>query len=230
MYTALNSSRNAMQRVLIAPTLVIVALTASSCVAPFTEFQDARLAGPGRLETTAFYSATSASGEGDSQKIQDHYGVQIATGVSETVDLRLRYERVNPESQCDGFVCYSGKGVNVVGGGPKFGLVRDRLALSVPIGTAFGSGVESSQAWQAQPAILGSLIISPAVMVNAAAKAIVWLDRDTDDLLAFTLGAGLNLPSTPLWVRPEIGYLINPGEDGHALSVGMGVSVFAGHR
>ena len=49
------------------------------------------------MELTPSYSSTFFSGDGETEKAQDHFGVQFATGVSESVDLRVRYEYIEIE-------------------------------------------------------------------------------------------------------------------------------------
>jgi hypothetical protein len=156
------------------------------------------------LELTPSYSATSWSAEGESEKVQDHVGLQLATGVSEKVDLRVRYEYIDVD----------GSGVHVVGAGPKFGLVPDRVAFYVPVGTALGEDIDGGDALQVQPTALFTMPVSDQLEVTASGKALLWFDQDNDNLLAFNLGAGLSSDLSKWAIRPEGGILINPGEDG----------------
>jgi len=203
-----------------AGTIIATAMGAAGCIPPYSDFQSARLIGPGRAEITPFYSAVWDSSDGETEKLQDHFGVQVATGLATSADIRFRYERVKIE----------GDGVNVVGAGPKLALVRDHAALFVPVGTAFGEDVESSELWQAQPTLLLTATPNRSVEINGSAKALLWLNNDSDALVAFNLGLGLRPSSGQVWLRPEVGYLMNPGESGYSFHAGFGLSFVAGGR
>jgi hypothetical protein len=63
-----------------------------SCFAPvFSELQSARLAGPGNAEITPSYSRV----EGESEHVQDHFGIQAGVGIRKWLDFRIRYEYAN---------------------------------------------------------------------------------------------------------------------------------------
>jgi len=84
----------------------------AGCAAPFSDLQSARTVGKGRVEVTGSYSAVSLNSEGDSERLQDHTGVQLAIGVSDGVDLRTRYERISFHDADRG-------GINVLGFGTE---------------------------------------------------------------------------------------------------------------
>jgi hypothetical protein len=191
----------------------------SGCAAPFSDLQSARLAGPNRVEVTPSYSAVSSSDEGERESVQDHFGVQVATGVSDRVDLRARYERINLKDD--------DSGVNVLGFGPKFGLVGDRLAFYVPVGFAFGEGIEVSETFQVHPTLLLTVPVHESIELNGSVKALIPItERDIDDLIAFNFGVGLG-PDLRRWViRPEIGFLFNPGEGGHFRHLSIGLTYY----
>lgn len=178
---------------------------AIGCAPIFSDLQSAKLVGRDRLEITPSYSSVSASGE-DGGHVQDEWSLQAATGVHDRVDLRARYARV--------------EGVNVVGIGPKIGLVKDRLAFAVPIGFAFGGEVDSGETWQVHPTLIVTAPAHRHVELNAAAKVLIPLS-DGDTLVAVNAGAGLGVLDR--WaIRPEVGFLFNPGETGHFTQFSLG--------
>jgi hypothetical protein len=71
---------------------------------------------------------------------------------------------------------------------------------------------------------------APTIEVNGSAKMLVWLNGGGDTLLAFNLGIGLSPGSGSVWLRPEVGYLTNPGESRHAFHAGIGLSFTTGAR
>jgi hypothetical protein len=202
---------------------ILGALAAAACAPVFSDLQSARLAGRGRVEVTP--SASSVSSDG--VEVQHHFGLQLATGVHDRVDLRLRYEHVRVDG---GDELGGSHGVDVVGFGPKLGLVQDRLALAVPVGFAFGEDVDSGETWQIQPTLIGSLPVVKHVELTAAGKYIVPLSaEDADSLVALNIGLGLG-PADRWVVRPEVGFLWNPGEEGHFVHLSLGFSFLLGGR
>jgi hypothetical protein len=197
--------------------LVCAALAAASagCAPVFSDFQSAKLVGRERVEVTPSYSSVAVSGD-DGGHVQDELGLQIAEGVLDRVDLRGRYVRV--------------EGVNVVGLGPKIGLVKDKVALAIPVGFAFGKDVDSGQSWAVHPTLILTAPVSPSVEFTASTKALVPLSASGEDTtVAVNLGAGLGKLDS--WaIRPEIGFLFDPGKKGHYTQLGVGLTLFAGKR
>jgi hypothetical protein len=189
---------------------LVLSAVVSGCVPVFSDLQSAKLVGKGRVEATPSFSSVSGS-------VQNQAGLQLATGVHDKVDLRVRYERVMVEDE---------PGVNVLGFGPKIQLVKNYAALYVPVGFAFGGGVDSNETWAVHPTLLLTGQVHPEVEVNWAAKYLVPLSEEGgDNLLAFNLGLGLGPPKGRWTLRPEVGWLINPGEEGHYTQFSIGLSV-----
>jgi hypothetical protein len=192
---------------------LFAAVVVSACAPVFSDLQSAKLVGKGRVEATASFSTVSAA---DSGHVQDHAGLQLATGVHDLVDLRVRYERIWVEDE----------GVNVLGFGPKVQLFRNYAAFYVPVGFAFGGEVESGKTWAIHPTLLLTGQVHPNVEVNWSGKYLVPLDADGgDDLLAFNLGLGLG-PANGRWaIRPEFGWLLDPGDEGRFTQFSVGFSI-----
>jgi hypothetical protein len=189
---------------------LVLSAVVSGCVPVFSDLQSAKLVGKGRVEATPSFSSVSGS-------VQNQAGLQLATGVHDKVDLRVRYERVMVEDE---------PGVNVLGFGPKIQLVKNYAALYVPVGFAFGGGLDSNETWAVHPTLLLTGQVHPAVEVNWAAKYLVPLSEEGgDNLLAFNLGLGLGPPKGRWTLRPEVGWLIDPGEEGHYTQFSIGLSV-----
>lgn len=63
--------------------------------------------------------------------------------------------------------------------------------------------------------------------INTSAKAVIPLNReDSDVLIAFNLGAGLSRNMEKWVLRPEVGILLNPGEDGYFMHFSVGLSIY----
>ena len=198
--------------------LVLATAITTGCAPVFSDLQSARLTGPGRVEVTPSGSQLFFSDDDGTEHVENHYGVQLAAGVAEVLDLRVRYERA-PD-------------VNVLGFGPKFGLLKDKLALAVPVGFAFGQDIDSGKTWEAHPTLLATWTPDRKVELTGSAKAIVPLSGENrDTLYAVNLGLGLG-PDVSRWAfRPEVGFLWNPGESGHYTHLSLGLTFgFGGKR
>src|SRR5262249_11892156 len=153
-------------------------------------------------------SYTYVSSEGD--HVQDEYGLQLATGLADRVDLRGRYDHVRVNDE----------GVNVVALGPKVSLLKDRIAVAVPVGFAFGSGLQSSKTWEVPPTLLLTAPVDPHVELNVSGKVLVPFSEG-DTTVAFNVGFGLG--KLDRWaIRPEFGMLFDPGQSGHFSQFSIG--------
>jgi len=204
------------------PAALSLLLLFSACVPTFSDLQSARLAGPGRVEITPSASVVEyfeEDGRWDGEGVQGHLGIQLATGLSDWVDFRFRYEYVDAD--------WWEEDVHVVAVGAKFGLLRDRVAFYLPVGTGIGNGVKSGDLFQFQPTLLYTYPFNSKFELTGSGKGIVWVDRDMDDLLAFNLGAGVSKDLTKWAIRPEAGILIDPGADRRAWHWSLGFTYYA---
>ncbi len=191
----------------------------SGCAQPFSDLQSARLAGEGEIEVTGHYSSVSFDNEGTSEKMQDNLGLQLATGIADRTDLRFRYERIDVEN--------ADSGVNVIGFGPKFGIVDDMFSIFLPLGFAFGDDIDVSETWEAHPTVLLTGASNKYIELNGSGKLLVPLSADDGDaLVAFNIGLGLSSNLATWALRPEFGMMFNPGEDGHFRHFSLGLTVY----
>lgn len=200
---------------------ILPLLTIESCAPVFSDLQSARLVGEGNLELTPSYSSVSFGNDGESSSVQNHFGVQAGFGMSEKMDLRARIEYINVSNS------NGGESINatVIGVGPKFQLIEDRMAAYIPIGAGFGSNIETSQSWQMQPTLLFTFPISESIEFNPSAKYLIQFAEDAENLVAFNFGLGIGEYGRFV-IRPEFGLLYNPGEDGHYSHGSIGISLF----
>jgi hypothetical protein len=174
------------------------------------------------VEVSGHYSAVSFADDAESSKVQDNLGLQAAIGVGRLVDMRARYERISVNGE--------GEGTNVLGIGPKVAFVEDRVAFHLPVGLAFGGGIESSDTWEMHPTILLTAPLDGKLEVNGSAKMLVPLTTGRGDpLVAFNVGLGISSDLTRWALRPEFGVMFNPGESGHFQHVSLGLTIFTGN-
>lgn len=194
----------------------------AGCAAPFSDLQSAKTVGKGKAEITPSFSAVYFDDDNnDTGHIQDHLGLQAALGMSEKVDLRLRFERITVDK--DGEAPF-----NVLAFGPKIGITENTVALNLPVGFALREGTETSDTWQFHPTLLLTLISGDTLEINTSAKALVPLkgSENSDTLIAFNLGMGVSTDIEKWAIRPELGILLNPGEDGRFMHFSVGLAVY----
>jgi hypothetical protein len=185
-----------------------------SCAPVFSDLQSARLVGRGNIEVTPSFSTVSFAEDGESEGIQNHIGTQAGFGLSDKVDLRLRFEHIWLKD--DG--SYNEQ---IFGIGPKFKLKENVFALYLPFGFAFS---DISESLEFQPTLLMTLPLSPnKIDFNTSAKGILQFCDGCDALVAVNLGFALSEDLNRWAFRTEYGHLYNPGEQGHygQLSVGF---------
>jgi hypothetical protein len=195
-------------------------LVLAGCVPPFSELQSARTLSPGRTEITVHGTGVTSRFEGESAAEQMEFGVLAGYGVTDAIELRARYISVSPE---DG-----DQSINVLGFGPKVRLARDRAALFMPVGFAFGGDVNASDTFQFHPTLLLTLPVNRHVEINGSTKALVPLSGGSDVLAAVNLGLGLSSNLERWAIRPEFGVLFNPGESGTYRQFSLGFSFLPG--
>ena len=196
-----------------------------SCFAPvFSDLQNAKLLGPGKIEVTPSFSTVSYSSEGESGHLQNHFGIQGGVGIFSLMDFRLRYEYINVDTNGgDPFHA------NILGFGPKFKLIKDVMAFYVPVGFAFSEDIETADTWQVHPTLLTTLRLNKYIEFNPSAKILIPFKSEQSTLVAFNLGIGLSADLDRWAVRPEIGFLLNPGESGYYWHLSLGFSLLL-HR
>jgi hypothetical protein len=200
--------------------LIGVAALLAACAPVFSDLQSARLVGPGKIEATPGFSSVSVMDEGQTEHIQNHFGIQAGVGVLSFLDFRLRYERVIVDGNgSDSF------GLNVFGFGPKIGLLKDRIAFYVPVGFAFGEDIEVSETWEIHPTLIATIPFSRSIELNPSAKVLIPFKGERDTLVAFNLGAALGKDVRKWAIRPEVGLCFNPGEGGYFWQVSLGFSL-----
>lgn len=196
------SVRNALALLALAAALAFSA----GCVAPFSDLQSAKLLGKGNFEVTPGFSTVSASDEGETGHLQNNIGAQLGYGVTNFLDLRLRYEYVYATVEDEGEETIS---ANVLAFGPKFRVAKDWLALYIPIGFGFGGDLASedvSETWQIHPTLLATVPLGKYLEINPSAKIMIPFTKDAfETLWAFNLGLAVSTDVSKWALRPEIG-------------------------
>jgi len=194
-------------------TIFILAL---GCAPTFSEMQSARTVGKNNIEITPTISAVESSQA--SGNVQNHYGLQAAYGLSEKLDLRVRYERIVYDDENGQNI-----GTNILGFGPKYSFIKNKVTGYLPLGRALGNNSENT--WQLQPTLLlTQAIIDNKLNATLSPKYLLRLCSMCDDLVAFNIGFSISSDLNKWSVRPEYGMLFNPGSEGHFRQFSVGLS------
>jgi hypothetical protein len=187
---------------------------------PAANVQDARIVGDRGVRVTAHWSGLHASGDGGGEKLGDEFGVLLGVGVGDATELQLRVERLEPSGGEDGYQFLSF--------GPKFGLMKDRLALLIPSGVYLGGGIEPLETFQIQPAFLETVLLSPQFELNASQRLILPFNPDLFTWLNLGFGVGLSTDLDRWAILPEISYSISLDGQEPILSYGVALVMFSG--
>ncbi|MCB0301244.1 MAG: hypothetical protein KDE52_14400 [Calditrichaeota bacterium] len=200
------------------PALMIGALllTLLNCAPVFSDLQSARMVEKDKVEITPSYSSISFSEDGESGHVQNHYGLQIAHGSTDKANLRFRYERIQEEDF----------GLNVIGLGPKYAILPNRIAFYCPFGMAFGDEIDIPETYEIHPTLLMNVLENRQFDLYVNSKVLIPIARENGEILiAFNIGAAVGPDLGKFAIRPEIGYLFNPEEKGHFRHLSIGFSV-----
>ncbi len=212
--------------VLIGATIRIfaVAIIASqfSCAPLSSDLQSARLVGKKRIEITPGYSSVqfaekeAQTGEKKPQESSGKLiGLQVAYGLSDKVDIRLRAEHFQ-------FREFS---ANVFSIGPKVSLVKDRVALYLPVWFVDFKPV------QLQPTLLLTFpIIKNKIEFNPSVKSILSVggyDAGTGLMIAVNGGLGISTDLSKWAIRPEYSLVkdISKGSLYRSFSIGLSLNL-----
>lgn len=186
----------------------------ASCVAPLnTSYESARMLGKGETELTGSYTHYTVSSEGESDAINNNYGVRLGFGFNDIFNLKLRYERLAPTSE-------DASGVNYIDIAPKFQIVKGKIAGTLPLGLYF-DGDDSE--FVLSPKFIFTYPANDKFEVSLATKADIF-PGDVDNVyLGFNLGLGISSDLNRWAIRPEAGLMIDPGESGAYWAFGVGI-------
>lgn len=205
--------------------VVLLSTLLYQCAPIASELQSARLVGRHNLEVTPGYAdvkfreASSPVETGRAIKSGGHMiGIQAAYGISDRVDIRLRFEQIQ----------FMNKEQNVFAIGPKVSLIKDHLSLYVPVWF-----VDFKPA-QTQPSLLITLpLIKNMIEVNPSVKTILSVsayDPTNSFMAAANLGFGISTNLQRWALRPEYGMVYDLRNGNRFSSISVGLTLYLGRR
>ncbi|MEO7427621.1 MAG: hypothetical protein ABI036_20725 [Fibrobacteria bacterium] len=200
--------------------LAISALGTQGCYI-YSAFQGARTLEEGRYSVSPSASVVTFSNNGESRWMTSQFGLQGGVGLGNGLELQSRYERVEGH-----YSLIDDMGYNYLDVALKYGLIKDKLAIGMPIGFMFGENVDEGESWQLHPSLYLTFPAARFLDINFSTTGLYFLN-DSDDhfLLAFSGGLGIRPGEDGFTLMPEVGILTDPGEDGHFWHWGLGASM-----
>ncbi|MDZ4716472.1 MAG: hypothetical protein SH819_13495 [Cytophagales bacterium] len=206
----------------VAVKCMLIAVTASTfrCAPLSSDLQSARLVGKKGIEITPGYSSVQFTEEkkqvAEKQPQESTgklIGLQVAYGLSDKVDIRVRAEHFE----------YRNFSTNVFSIGPKISLVKDRVALYLPVWF-----VDFKPA-QCQPTLLLTFpVLKNRIEFNPSVKNIISLggyDPNCSFLFAFNTGLGISTDLSKWALRPEYSLVYDVKQSAQYRSFSIGLSL-----
>jgi len=200
-------------------TITIVSMVFGSCVTPINMTQDrAKTIGKNRLEVAGSY--TKYSDEENNQVGNNNYGGRIGYGLSQDVDLKVRYERLVSTNENGG----AGNYLSLL---PKINLYQQKISLLVPVCSYFGDYIfDDDSRYSIAPEIIGTYSFGTNADISGMIKGDYFFPtegKSHEFYWGFKVGFGVSSDLDKWAIRPEVGYMLNPNGPGQIWSYGVGL-------
>ena len=166
--------------------------------------RSAKPLGKSNLELMLTYSAFVTSIFEETNHYANLHGIQAGYGLGQKFDFQFRYGLsqyllgYNDDQLLHQFAF-----------GPKFAMLKDRLAIRLPVSFLAGDNVRTSESWELSPTLFFTQKIEQISELNGSITAIIPLNRrdifnPNDVFVALNLGMGLYLIPDKLALMSEI--------------------------
>ena len=180
----------------------------------FNTLQSAKLLSKNELAIAPECATVLYTHSNNLKEASNSLGLQCGYGFSGFFNLYARYSRLQLSDY--------GVGYNYISIDPKFRLLEDVIAFSLPAGFYFGEDVDYSNSVNLAPSLFFTFTINKYVDLTAAPELIMFLPSFST-LAAVNANACIHCFSNRILVVPEVGYAVRPhaGDRFFYLSVGM---------
>lgn len=206
-----------------------VALMSSCAIAPVsTHYESARSLKKNNLEASANYSHYRIDVDGETDAANDNFGLRVGYGITDRMDVKLRYERLLPSNQTNQLDIP----VNYWSFVPKYTFIDNILAVKFGVNSyVYRESQETSSEEELvsiqslKPSVIGTWPINQKVELSLAGSYEIALEDDYSNFIGFSLGAGFSEDLDKWAVRPEVGYIFNDENSSNGfLNVGIGLT------
>ena len=191
----------------------------------FSNLQSAKMTRKGKFEFTPSFSTSINT---------NSFGLQTSYGLNNKYNFRLRLERImidfdEFESGSSNFIdmsIFNSKAnITHLSFGIKYQLLKNKSAIYIPISfTKIDNDSEIIK--QIEPTYIHTFSFKN-FEINPSIKALIPLDSNTKDyLLAYNLGFGISSNLSKWVIRPEVGILTSPLEEGGIPHMSIGLSLY----
>ena len=210
--------------------LTILLLIVGCVPITFSNLQSAKMTRKGKFEFTPSFSTSINT---------NSFGLQTSYGLNNKYNFRLRLERIMIErimTDIDEFESGSSNFIDMsifnfkanithLSFGIKYQLLKNKSAIYIPISfTKIDNDSEIIK--QIEPTYIHTFSFK-YLEINPSIKALIPLDSNTKDyLLAYNLGFGISSNLSKWVIRPEVGILTSPLEEGGIPHMSIGLSLY----
>ena len=205
--------------------LIILLLIVGCAPITFSNLQSAKMTRKGKFEFTPSFSTSINT---------NSFGLQTSYGLNNKYNFRLRLERImidfdDFESDSSNFIDMSifnfKANITHLSFGIKYQLLKNKSAIYIPISfTKIDNDSEIIK--QIEPTYIHTFSFK-YLEINPSIKALIPLDSNTKDyLLAYNLGFGISSNLSKWVIRPEVGILTSPLEEGGIPHMSIGLSLY----
>ena len=219
-----------MRKATLTIALLTTAVYMTSCIsiAPVhSSFEKAGTLGKGNIEASGSYSKYIVGIDSESEPINYNIGFRAGYGVSDKFDIKLRYENLLLNEKVPG-VDFKASYFSVI---PKVNFTPGKLALFVPLSMYRFKSVENGDSYKSTSYSIAPHLITTFTSKNHTADFspsvnVEYLfdteeDSEGNFLMGFNIGAGFSSDLRKWAIRPEVGYLFKPGDEGHIWNYGV---------
>jgi len=190
-----------------------LAVLSTGCFAPINSvFESAKMLEDGEIDLQGSYSTYYTTFDDDdfsSGNTNNNIGVGVGYGVSDKVNMKLRYERINIKAQKFTFLD------DEIGGGNshlnyfelsgKFQLKQDKIAFSLPLGL-YTQQLDESALFVLDPRFIFTFSKNDKFEFNVIPKAHIFIGDGVGIMPGLNLGLAFSNDLNKWAIRPEIGY------------------------
>lgn len=186
----------------------------SGCVPINSAFESAKMLEKNQLELKGNYSSYYFA-EDEADLANRNYGIGLGYGINNKLNIKLRYELISfPENTTDFYHYYDIA--------PKYSLIENKWAVIFPVGVYAAKSEEPT--FVLSPRILYTYSYNQYLEITGSVKSDFFLVEDADLPVGFTLGLGISNHFDIWALRPEAGYMFDPGDEDQAFTFGIGLN------
>jgi len=181
-------------------TILLIFISHWSCY-EFNSLQTARLLSKNEINIMPDYCSMYYTYKERYKHISNNIGFQLGYGFSNSYNAIIRYSRIR-------FSEYD-VGYNYLNIDSKFCLIKNRIAISAPVGLYFGRAVDFTESVNVQPTIYLTFQLNRFLDVTVAPKYIIYIPS-LEGLGAVNANLAIHFFGRKITLIPEIGFACTP--------------------